>query len=97
MTDLGVAGTLPATVLDLRTAIMVAVLAAFALSRGRPGDEEEPHNRRVDEDRGGQADADELEAVMKLLGDRAWWAPRWLERLVPDVDLEGGAPRPAAA
>lgn len=24
-----------------------------------------------------------------LLGDRAWWLPGWLDRLLPDVSLEG--------
>ncbi|MDQ4131761.1 MAG: MMPL family transporter, partial [Actinomycetota bacterium] len=28
-------------------------------------------------------------ATMELLGDRNWWLPRWLERVVPDVDVEG--------
>jgi RND superfamily putative drug exporter len=28
-------------------------------------------------------------AVLKLLGDRAWHLPRWLDRAVPDVDVEG--------
>ncbi|MCU1596241.1 MAG: family transporter, partial [Frankiales bacterium] len=28
-------------------------------------------------------------AVMVLLGDRAWYLPRWMERLVPRVDIEG--------
>jgi len=28
-------------------------------------------------------------ATMELLGERNWWFPRWLERLVPKVDLEG--------
>jgi RND superfamily putative drug exporter len=28
-------------------------------------------------------------AVMTLLGDRAWWLPRWLDRLLPRIDLEG--------
>ncbi len=28
-------------------------------------------------------------AVMSFLGDRAWWLPRWLDRALPDVDLEG--------
>jgi putative drug exporter of the RND superfamily len=28
-------------------------------------------------------------AVVTLLGDRAWWLPGWLERLLPDVSLEG--------
>ena len=28
-------------------------------------------------------------ATMSLLGPRAWWLPRWLDRIVPDLDLEG--------
>ncbi len=28
-------------------------------------------------------------AVMTLLGERAWYLPRWLDRILPDVDLEG--------
>jgi len=28
-------------------------------------------------------------AVMTLLGRSAWWLPRWLNRLLPDVDVEG--------
>ncbi|MBM2616142.1 MMPL family transporter [Actinoplanes sp. LDG1-06] len=28
-------------------------------------------------------------AVMLLLGPSAWWLPRWLDRLLPDVDVEG--------
>ena len=30
-------------------------------------------------------------AVMTLLGNRAWWMPKGLERIVPDVDIEGEA------
>lgn len=30
-------------------------------------------------------------AVMTLLGDKAWWMPRWLERVLPKVDIEGEA------
>ncbi|WP_024287495.1 MMPL family transporter [Cellulomonas sp. KRMCY2] len=26
---------------------------------------------------------------MHLVGDAAWWLPRWLDRLLPDVDVEG--------
>jgi putative drug exporter of the RND superfamily len=34
-------------------------------------------------------------SVMTLLGDRAWWLPRWLDRIIPDIQLEGGpAPEP---
>jgi RND superfamily putative drug exporter len=29
-------------------------------------------------------------ALMTLLGDKAWWMPRWLDRIVPNVSLEGG-------
>ncbi|MFI6822084.1 MMPL family transporter [Micromonospora sp. NPDC050187] len=28
-------------------------------------------------------------AVMSLLGDKAWWLPRWLQRTLPNVDIEG--------
>jgi RND superfamily putative drug exporter len=36
-------------------------------------------------------------AVMTLLGDRAWWFPAWLDRLLPRLDPEGlGEPQPAA-
>jgi RND superfamily putative drug exporter len=28
-------------------------------------------------------------AVVTLLGDHAWWLPRWLDRLLPNVSLEG--------
>ena len=27
-------------------------------------------------------------ATMELLGDRNWWLPAWLDRLLPDVDFE---------
>jgi putative drug exporter of the RND superfamily len=37
-------------------------------------------------------------ATMELLGDRNWWLPRWLDRLLPRLDVEGGPgaaePRP---
>jgi RND superfamily putative drug exporter len=28
-------------------------------------------------------------ATMELLGDKNWWLPRWLDRLLPDIDVEG--------
>lgn len=28
-------------------------------------------------------------AVMSLLGRAVWWLPRWLDRILPDVDIEG--------
>lgn len=30
-------------------------------------------------------------AIMALLGDRAWWMPKWLDRLTPNMDVEGAA------
>ena len=29
-------------------------------------------------------------ALMAVLGDRAWWIPDWLDRVLPYVSLEGG-------
>ena len=28
-------------------------------------------------------------ATMELLGDRNWWLPRWLDRILPKLDVEG--------
>jgi RND superfamily putative drug exporter len=30
-------------------------------------------------------------AVMVLMGRHAWWLPRWLDRVLPEVDVEGAA------
>jgi putative drug exporter of the RND superfamily len=30
-------------------------------------------------------------AVLALLGDKAWWLPKWLDRVLPRVDVEGEA------
>ncbi|BAL88704.1 putative integral membrane protein [Actinoplanes missouriensis 431] len=32
-----------------------------------------------------------IPAVMHLLGRSAWWLPRWLDRILPNVDVEGAA------
>ncbi|CAN5347049.1 MMPL family transporter [soil metagenome] len=32
-----------------------------------------------------------IPAVMHLLGTSAWWIPRWLDRILPNVDVEGAA------
>ncbi|MFF7240471.1 MMPL family transporter [Streptomyces collinus] len=34
-------------------------------------------------------------AVLALLGRRAWWLPRWLDRALPNVDVEGEGLRTA--
>ena len=28
-------------------------------------------------------------AVVTLLGDSAWWMPRWLDRVLPNISLDG--------
>ena len=28
-------------------------------------------------------------ATMELLGDRNWWIPKWLDRILPNIDVEG--------
>jgi RND superfamily putative drug exporter len=30
-------------------------------------------------------------ALMNLLGESAWWLPKWLSRIIPNVDVEGSA------
>jgi putative drug exporter of the RND superfamily len=30
-------------------------------------------------------------ATMELLGDKNWWLPRWLDRILPNLDVEGHA------
>jgi RND superfamily putative drug exporter len=34
-------------------------------------------------------------AVLALLGRKAWWLPKWLDRILPDVDVEGEGLRTA--
>jgi RND superfamily putative drug exporter len=31
-------------------------------------------------------------ASMQLLGERNWWLPRWLDRLLPNMTLEATTP-----
>ncbi|ALE91559.1 RND transporter [Arthrobacter alpinus] len=41
-----------------------------------------------------------IPAAMHLLGKSAWWIPKWLDKILPDVDVEGAkleAPAPDAA
>ena len=69
--------------------IMVAVFAAFVLSS-------DPNVKMIGFALavGVLADAFVVRmtivpAVLALLGDRAWRIPRWLDRLIPNVDIEG--------
>jgi putative drug exporter of the RND superfamily len=34
-------------------------------------------------------------AVMQLLGDRNWWIPDWLERILPRIEVEARQPEPS--
>ncbi|EYR65252.1 transporter [Actinotalea ferrariae CF5-4] len=42
-----------------------------------------------------------IPAILHLAGDKAWWLPRWMDRILPDLDLEGTrleiAPAPTEA
>ncbi|HET7349608.1 MAG TPA: hypothetical protein VFJ28_01580, partial [Marmoricola sp.] len=29
-------------------------------------------------------------ATIAMMGEAAWWLPRWLDKLLPHVDIEGG-------
>ena len=31
-------------------------------------------------------------ATIELLGDKNWWLPRWLDRVLPDIEVEGHIP-----
>ena len=33
-------------------------------------------------------------ATMKLMGDTNWWIPAWLDRLIPEIDIEGDSALP---
>jgi RND superfamily putative drug exporter len=35
-------------------------------------------------------------ATMELLGDRNWWMPRWLARILPSIHVEAQAPAAGA-
>jgi putative drug exporter of the RND superfamily len=35
-------------------------------------------------------------SIMSLLGSHAWWMPRWMEPVVPRIQLEGSVAEPAA-
>ncbi|MFE2956687.1 MMPL family transporter [Nocardia tengchongensis] len=30
-----------------------------------------------------------IPSLLALLGDSAWWIPKWLDRILPDIDVEG--------
>jgi len=81
--------TQTARVITAAAAIMVAVFLSFALSEGRI----------IKEFGIGLGTAIFLDAtivrlvlvpaVMELLGDVNWWFPRWLDRALPSIQIEG--------
>jgi putative drug exporter of the RND superfamily len=36
-------------------------------------------------------------AVMQILGRRNWWIPEWLEKILPELDVERRTVAPAEA
>jgi RND superfamily putative drug exporter len=36
-------------------------------------------------------------ATMELLGAKNWWLPKWLDRLLPTLNVEGSHDEPAVA
>ncbi len=36
-------------------------------------------------------------ATMELLGDRNWWLPRWLDRVIPQISIDAPSERPPVA
>ncbi len=32
-----------------------------------------------------------IPALLYLMGEKAWWLPGWLDRLLPNIDIEGEA------
>jgi RND superfamily putative drug exporter len=30
-----------------------------------------------------------IPSLLYMLGEKAWWLPRWLDRILPNVDVEG--------
>jgi RND superfamily putative drug exporter len=90
---IGIGGT--ARVITTAAAIMITVFASFVLNT----------NPVVKMLATGMAFAVLIDAsvvrlvlvpsVMTLLGARAWWMPKWLEPVVPHLQLEGGDAEPA--
>ena len=90
----GLAAT--ARVITAAAAIMVAVFGSFVLGQ----------DRVIKEFGIGLATAIFVDATivrlvlvpatMELLGDRNWWMPRWLDRILPNLNVDGPAKQPAA-
>jgi RND superfamily putative drug exporter len=91
----GLAGT--GKVIASAAAIMVSVFASFILN-GDPTVKEFGVGLSSAILIAGSMVCVLLPAVMLLMGRHTWWMPRWLDRVLPDVSIEGGPepePQPA--
>jgi RND superfamily putative drug exporter len=89
----GLAGT--GKVIASAAAIMVAVFASFILN-GDPTVKEFGVGLASAILIAGTMVCVLLPAVMLLMGGRTWWLPRWLDRFLPHISVEGQAqPEPA--
>jgi RND superfamily putative drug exporter len=91
----GLAGT--GKVIASAAAIMVAVFASFIIN-GDPTVKEFGVGLASAILIAGTMVCVLLPAVMLLTGRHTWWLPRWLDRIVPDISIEGpNAPGPGEA
>ena len=70
--------------------IMVCVFSSFVLNGNA---DRQGVRRRVgggDRDRRDDRALPAVPAIMALMGDRAWWLPKWLDRILPPISIEGG-------
>jgi putative drug exporter of the RND superfamily len=89
----GLAGT--GKVIGSAAAIMVAVFASFIIN-GDPTVKEFGVGLASAILIAGSMVCVLLPAVMLLMGSRTWWLPRWLDRFLPDISIEGQPhPQPA--
>ena len=94
-----VSASASARIIAAAALIMTSVFASFILN----GDPVDQAVRRRAHERGPLAAAMVLllaPAILSITGKWAWWMPRFLERIVPDVDIEGtglAPPEPAKA
>jgi putative drug exporter of the RND superfamily len=89
----GLAGT--GKVIASAAAIMVAVFASFIIN-GDPTVKEFGVGLASAILIAGSMVCVLLPAVMLLMGGRTWWLPRWLDRFLPDISIEGAGHPPAA-
>jgi RND superfamily putative drug exporter len=89
----GLAGT--GKVIASAAAIMVAVFASFILN-GDPTVKEFGVGLASAIFIAGVMVCVLLPAVMLITGKRTWWLPRWLDRFLPKISIEGEVDAPAA-